>query len=1712
MRKSIFKRLVTTVIAASFMTTTLLTPFNFLVSAATLPDSYGENLLSGIKMTAHYSLDGSTRTALADNGKFSLINDGNLTSEFFVGNPVYFAEEKDGNKVYYKDGTKVFLDLQFDLGEAKNVKAFYMLNHNNSLLRTNRYQLYLANSSDNLFFSENLQKDYTNNGAEENVIEFDEEKSARYFGIRILNPVSAELSNVTQVYTRIIEVALFGTGLSLEDRYGSNLLDGLKMFAEYSTDGENLTNLADNGKFPLINDGKDDTEFFVGTPKFAETIDGNKVYHKDGSKVFLNLGFELGNAKKIKAFYMCNSSNELLVTNRYKLYLSKTKSDLFDDSKSLVKDYINSSKDQKNLIVFEEAIEAKYFGIKILNPVSTEISNVSNVYTRINEIALYGEDTPPPTIDGENLLQGVNMLAYYSTDGETKTQLKDNGRFSNINDGDITTEFFTSTPKFAEEVAGSKVFYNDGSKVYLDLVFDLDESQKLNAVSVVNNSNPTLRTKRFKVYLANKFSSLFDEKNMVADVKNDGNLEKLDYIFDEEQEARFFAIRILDPVASSGVSVANAFTRIQELMLYGTRKESNVSIENENFTASENVVADLSAKDNILYNREYHEILQYTDGVDTSDNGERYMLARKTKLTNGVANDAVFFPGTIYFGSDGTPKNKPPYEVVTSYTAISYYLGGEAEIDEVWIYNHTNKALANYVYEIYVSDSNLTLYEETNLVKRYTNSTSASLQKFIFNKAYKGEYLGIKFLVPVHTSSGVSEANKYVRLSQIAAFGSVKSKEAPSAYKELYAKYDYNVIKDKTPEVFAQNGSKYEAVDGKFKNLTDQEFENEIQVSSVKFAEIKDGSIVYYENGERYVDFIFDFGTTVDIDAISLTNHPTENRMNSKYSFFAENSRDKLFDEASQIQSFENVAKEKTNVFEFGDDNEYKYFGLRVTDPCCGEVTVNDAINEAFVRISDLAIFGSYTDPAYKVNNVEKITNLSEEEFKAMGDSLIKGYETPKWFYNSATIPAPWAYVKQSKVLTDGKLDTHADFTDSKYKLSTTDGSNKLDVMYSFAGMMDFSGFTFIGTSEVANTAYFTGWYQVYVAEDPDEVFLPENMIFEHNWQKDGPARGHNVTFDNYTARGMAFGIRILSPVTTATTWPIPRLSEIAVYGKVANVPILPTNLAANMPVFAYAEDKNGKLSEVDEKDFTAAEAKMLTDGKTDTSASIKASGEKIHLLYNLCNDVLLTDIKLQSSAKSYKVYGSNDINKVWEKDSLIYSYNGKGSNGKTLTGKNATKKYRYVRFEITDFTGPLKLTEAEVIGGDNQLLKYKQISRTFSYGNVNLTTYNYETKVHDFFSTDAYLYKLFDNDIYTSICIEGGMHNEETVDMTVTFDDVKNIDSISLYFPDMLDGYNPTKLELYTSENLKEFSEGIPEGTEPLATFNTLPEDGLYKVDFRPQFARVMVIRFICGNLEYDGYEDLMCFALNEIKIMGTSVVGIQPDEFSPELLSFTDEATGVTAQVLKYDKNDIYTNVSGIRVSKAPATLAQKKSLVEEGLLKIIDETVYTVDFVDNLGRVVTDLGGRKHRIIIPFDRTKNDYLMMAYANGDDCVVLDSRVEGEMVYCDREDFANNQYMLVGFGSSKDPYFEDLNVEISDEDDNDVSNLEDDFSTTPEENIFDGIDVESDVLDEIPDEVTPSPETGERKGPLATAIVLFALSALSITALKRREMHLNKK
>ena len=73
-------------------------------------------------------------------------------------------------------------------------------------------------------------------------------------------------------------------------------------------------------------------------------------------------------------------------------------------------------------------------------------------------------------------------------------------------------------------------------------------------------------------------------------------------------------------------------------------------------------------------------------------------------------------------------------------------------------------------------------------------------------------------------------------------------------------------------------------------------------------------------------------------------------------------------------------------------------------------------------------------------------------------------------------------------------------------------------------------------------------------------------------------------------------------------------------------------------------EDKNGKLSEVDEKDFTAAEAKMLTDGKTDTSASIKASGDGLKYQWYIKNPGKDSFSKSSVTGTTYSCKVTKDI------------------------------------------------------------------------------------------------------------------------------------------------------------------------------------------------------------------------------------------------------------------------------------------------------------------------------------------------------------------------------------------------------------------------------------------------------------------------------------
>ena len=1518
--------------------------------------------------------------------------------------------------------------------------------------------------------------------------------------------------------------------LEIPTKYGTNLLSGVSMNTYYSTDGSTRTAQSDNGLYTNINDGNVATKFFLGTPKFAENVGGSWVWHKDGSKVFLDLQFDMRSPKTVKALYMLNDENPVLRTGRFKLYLSENLDDLYTDEK-LVKDYVNTQNLEEVVLELSTPVDARYMAVRILFPVATEItSDPTTGYTRIKELAVFG-DKKADSAHGENIIKGTKPNAFYTTDGgTTMVSCPDNGLFSKLTDMNAGTKFFSGTPKFAEEKNGNKIYYKDGSERWLDLEFFLAKGSIVKAFEMVNDENPVLRTQRFKLYLSEKYSDLYKEESLVIDYNNDSQ-EIVEYVLPEAKNADYAAIRILNPVSADVSDVSIDYTRIREISIFGEKPKGNVTFSESFYKASDKVLPELKAKNNLLYNKEYHKFIQMSSGEDTTANGVRWLWNNPSALTNGIANDQGLIPGPIYYNEDGTPKENQPFTNASTYSALTYYLGGEAKVDSIWLYNHSNKNASTYAYGVYLSKSLLSLYEEESLVQLVINESNSSLHKFDFEEPAVGCYIGIKIYIPVHPESVYEGDSAYGRLSQIAAFGTLKASAGGDPfglnYDSMYSKYQYNALKGIIPTVAAYDGSSYIENEPVAPEVTDEVFDNQFEDTTMYFGEYSNGTVTMYN--DRYVDYTFDMKSEVKAEAIVVTHHPAVRLRTEKYELYGSNDKDKLFTEDSLLEVYENTAKDRVNTFE-SVGKKFRYFGIRVLDPYCGDVAVTENLNEAYVRLSDVALFGDYTDPSHRVNNVDTLNYLlSNKEFASFGKNLVSKVKTPKWMFNRATLTN--AYPEASKLLTDGDLSKHGDFTHSpdggnQMKLITTDGSNILDMQYTLDAIYDFSGFALVSAADM-DTAYHIGWYQVYIAEEADDLFLEENMVFEYNWLKTGSARGHHVVFDNYTPRGQVVGVRILNPVTSATEWIIPRLSEFAVYGKKAVIEIKPTNLAANMPVEAYSQSKSGKLTSLSESNLTIKEIKNLTDMNLDTTAQIKTTNPKIQLLYNLCNDVVLSELKLQSTAKAYKIYASDDINKIWDKDTLIYTYTGRGTNGKKIT---TNKKYRYVRFEIYNFSSPVTIKEVSIIGGDNQLLKYKKVSRSFKPTGIALGTYNVETKKRNFIKTPGNIEKIYDGDLQTSVRIEGGKDNEEYLDLLITFDDIKNIDGITLNFPSMHRGYNPSKVEIYTSESLGDFDEG--EFDNPVVVgFNDFPKNGVYNATFRPRFARIMLVRFLCGDTEYNGY-DYMCYALNELTIHGTNVVGMQPDENEDTLLEFKDKKTGITAEILKYDNNDVFTTVTGIKVKEKDATFDQKKQVAEIGSLKIIKEKAYTVEFINNAGDTVTDLGGRTYMITMPYDPNEFEYPTMIATDGEKkCKAVNAAVSDGVAYYKNNTFEYVDYMLSSFLKSDDPYFDSLNVEVPEidsplipEDDNNFDDVGEaypeigdnnvpndgselgDLDIDPEIGINDGSqnDADDGFVDPFDNN---SPETGERAPIGAFVLAVFSSAVmLSVLVHKRKK------
>lgn len=1123
--------------------------------------------------------------------------------------------------------------------------------------------------------------------------------------------------------------------------------------------------------------------------------------------------------------------------------------------------------------------------------------------------------------------------------------------------------FDGSTPRNTKNSDG--IFAD--SKNCTDIIYNLGSSSEINSVWIYHHS-VNFATYAYQIYIADSEEELFDISSLTAQVINEQNKTRQKINFKKTVEGQYIGIRFLIPVnPSNQTGMSSPVARLSQIAAFGKRGE--ISVETSTYQKATSALPELTDGRNLVYNREFGKFKQVSDGNEIdSAKGIDWLKKNPKGLTNGIPNSAAMIYNPIYFNSDATPKNVPPYTNSKDYTDLVYYLGGIADVDEVDFYNHSNALYAIYAYQIYFSDSYAMLYNSSNLCYTY-QSNGSTLQKFKFSKPISAKYIGIRFLVSVDPSIAtdkVALSSRYLRLSQLAVFGTITKESADDLADvdddtKLPTKYGANLIKPLDGSIMGIiNGQITSASFEKTNLIFDGDPSTGTLCGGFKFADWNDGNVIWYDNDNRYLQIQYNLQSTALIKAVYVANHPNEIYRTARFAVFFGNDIDTLYSDENRVE-FKNTKKERINLIEFSTPKKAKYFGIRFYNPVSAHDSsmIDASKNSVYMRLNELAVFGNYENSGFEPTVLQTVKDsFTNNDFKKLGTNILKDY-TPKYYLNKSLVKV----TDNAKQLTDGDITKHNDMS-GKLKLASTDGSGSLDIVYNFGETFyNIEKFAYIGASKDYMSNYFTGWYQVYAADDVDNIFESDNMIFEYNWNTDGMSRGHIIDISKNKKLACSFAIRILNPVTTATEYIAARISEIAAYGNKTVLPQYPTNLAVGKPV-KVSKLVNGKLTDMTSSWLNAQKAELLTDESTAKSVSFNYTGD-IVLYYNLCNDLNINEIKLTGNIKKYKVYAASNYADIWKDGSLQYTVKKSGDSTKL---KYAKINARYVKFVIEDYDPSRYISEVSIIGLANRLSVFKKISRDLKGSNVIVSMADKELEKRTFLNLEnKNVEGWFDQDTSLPYGLEGGENNKKPLDVNINLGDLKILSKVTMNFKGLQTGYLPKKVEVYASERLDSF-DNTSFDMKPIYTFNGYPTNGTLSFKTVPQLARGVLIRFICGDENYDGY-DHMCFSLTEITLEGGSVKGTQKDEYNGTLLKFSDKKTGVSAEIVKYDINDIYNDVYRMKIVKSKLSDSDIKALNENSMVALSKQK-YSVEFYDVFGNKLEDCGGRTVKISLSYN----------------------------------------------------------------------------------------------------------------------------------------------
>ena len=512
---------------------------------------------------------------------------------------------------------------------------------------------------------------------------------------------------------------------------------------------------------------------------------------------------------------------------------------------------------------------------------------------------------------------------------------------------------------------------------------------------------------------------------------------------------------------------------------------------------------------------------------------------------------------------------------------LEYDLGTSCTIDKFFMAGQSIDDLNTRLYEVYLSDSKDTLYNEESKIYTFdqTKDGTHGGQIVTFNAPLKGSYLAVKIIKP--TIKNWDQPGHHARVTEIAVYGTsdytVRYKNTSSSKTKVT---NEEIAAEGTSLISGKSAAPY--TDGDNGELRSLLTGTKLADASSVLPRLTDGKAVKGSDGVavssdlRYINdpqlitpiyLEYELGTLCSVNKFLMVGIGQDydqgyERFTGAYQVYLSNDKDTLFSKANIVYSYDYTRDgiSGAQIVDFTNSYKATYLGVKITDVN----STSKTLSYDYARISEIAVYGV---PAYTVrykNTSSAPTSLTDEELTAEGTSIISG-----------KIAAP--YTKDS----DGNLKSLLGNTSDKENLDKpnatllglTDGiaSVTKDVKYfgganikpvyleyDFGAAYTVNKFLMSGWSKnySEDSSRFTGIYNVYLSDSKEDLYNADNIVYSYDYTKDGISGGQIVEF-NETRNGHYLAIGILkslsSNIDETAGGNNTRISEIAVYGSRVN-------------------------------------------------------------------------------------------------------------------------------------------------------------------------------------------------------------------------------------------------------------------------------------------------------------------------------------------------------------------------------------------------------------------------------------------------------------------------------------------------------------------------------------------------------------------------------